>query len=143
MKFAFIVWCLFTAPAFAQLSDSLSKTQVTYLKGTYSKCIIQTKVAGVERSSQIEYAFNEDQSMYLEVRMYSGSSQCLGVGDVSDRVEGFRIDSVFSVPQLTLIEVTHLESGDAYNFIFKEKKVTVTISSNSGETDSISRLEKK
>ncbi len=144
MRLIHLFFCFLCAQtAYAQYSDSLNETQVAELQGTYSKCTIQTKVAGVESSSKVEFILKEDQSMEFKAIMYSGNSQCLGEGHVSEHVEGFQIDSVFFSPQLQLVDLTHSESGDSYSLIFKEGHVSATIVSEDGDVGIVSKLEKQ
>lgn len=99
--------------------------------GVYADCVRWTTVNGVEHSKKFEYALNEDQSMYLDILFYTGTSKCEGDGEVLLHVGNFELqETVGKFPKIFLIEAQDKDSGDYYQMMFSSDSVII----NSGES---------
>lgn len=108
-----------------------SASQIESRVGVYADCVKWTTVNGVEHSKGFEYALNEDQSMYLEVKFYTGTAKCEGEGEVLMRAENFQIlDRIGKFPQVLTMTVKDLDGGDYYKLLLGGDSLVLTSSEN-------------
>ena len=68
-----------------------SAAQIESRVGVYAECVQWTTINGVKHSKGFEFALNEDQSMHLDVKFYTGTAKCEGDGETLMRADNFQI----------------------------------------------------
>ena len=107
-----------------------SASQIESRVGVYADCVKWTTINGVEHSKGFEYALNEDQSQYLEIKYYTGTAKCEGDGEILLRDDDFQtLNRIGKFPQgLILTLKDKPNSGDYYEMMFGGDSVIINSS---------------
>lgn len=97
--------------------------------GVYAECVQWTTVNGIEHSKGFEYALNEDESMHLEIKYYTGTAKCEGDGEVLMRAGNFDIKNrIGKFPQILILLVKDMDGGDYYEIMFSNDSAIINSS---------------
>lgn len=123
MKYTIAILAL-VLPMWASASQAEKVTA-----GAYTSCARWTTINGIEHSKGFFYVLNEDDSMALTVRFYTGSSECEGVGETILHLERFIVEKkVAYKKRIFILEAKNEDRGDYYRMLFSDDSVILSSS---------------
>ena len=99
--------------------------------GKYNRCAQSTSTNGIEHSKSVELAIEDNESVYLAVKFYSGNSNCTGFGEVLVESRRFEVvNRIGNFPDLLTLTVKDQNGSGYYEMYFGDNVVLL----NSSET---------